>query len=513
MSRIFIDVVPKAEIEEVLCEVIAAQFEQTTEDAKELFNSKIKPHLERLIDHLSIAIEGTYVDKVYRDSYYIYHSSKLNKYGRNCIRISFFKGDFTYNDLLGLNEDSRRPETCEGFIVLRPTIPQIIGRSIINPLILKEHNFACCTVEVGASVCGIKFKVRGFPHSSQDSETITCAETTIWALMEYFGMKYGEYRPVLPSKIVKVLGSVVHERQTPSRGLNIYLISFTIKQLGLASRVYQLGDTKYTVGSFPRFISAYIESGIPLIVALQNDNIAHAALVVGRSQISNSQIEALPTTSEWNSKINRQIKESNIQLFDFDDITKEFIFIDDNFPSYQKATLFKPTEHYVKNGSNEWDGCQVKHCIVPLPSKVYLEAYEAKNLCKNILFDLLLPRVKDREVMIRFYLTSSRSLKHHISNEAQLKNRIKATLLETSFPKFVWVCELTDKAHYKTGRAFGLILLDATEPNTSNYKPLIFAGMTNVILQKGSKNNQIEKIKLHLDSFIMYSGNLKSFYE
>ena len=84
----------------------------------------------------------------------------------------------------------------------------------------------------------MKFEVKGFPHSSQDAETISCAETTLWALMEYFGNKYPEYRPVLPSDIIKTLKQVSSERQVPSKGLNIQQMSFALKEYGFGTRIY-----------------------------------------------------------------------------------------------------------------------------------------------------------------------------------------------------------------------------------------------------------------------------------
>lgn len=40
---------------------------------------------------VKLVIETDYVDKVYRDSYYQYYSSKQLEYNRNCVRISLFK--------------------------------------------------------------------------------------------------------------------------------------------------------------------------------------------------------------------------------------------------------------------------------------------------------------------------------------------------------------------------------------------------------------------------------------
>ena len=36
---------------------------------------------------VSFLIENPYIDDVYRDNYYLYYSSKLNKYERNVIRV------------------------------------------------------------------------------------------------------------------------------------------------------------------------------------------------------------------------------------------------------------------------------------------------------------------------------------------------------------------------------------------------------------------------------------------
>lgn len=54
---------------------------------------------------LKMVVESDYVDKVYRDSYYSYFSTKLKDYGRNCLRISFFEPIFnTYEEFIQLTQ-------------------------------------------------------------------------------------------------------------------------------------------------------------------------------------------------------------------------------------------------------------------------------------------------------------------------------------------------------------------------------------------------------------------------
>src|SRR3546814_5218293 len=62
-----------------------------------LFRS-VAEHLSRLQPNCYFLAETPYVDKVYRDSHYHYFSSKLKRYQRDCIRISFFSG--AINDAL-----------------------------------------------------------------------------------------------------------------------------------------------------------------------------------------------------------------------------------------------------------------------------------------------------------------------------------------------------------------------------------------------------------------------------
>jgi hypothetical protein len=54
--------------------------------------------------------------------------------------------------------------------------------------------------------------------------------------MEYFGHKYVDYVPVLPSDIITALSNPAFERVVPSRGLSVSQISFALKQFGFFSQ-------------------------------------------------------------------------------------------------------------------------------------------------------------------------------------------------------------------------------------------------------------------------------------
>ncbi|RZM19015.1 MAG: hypothetical protein EOO88_39235, partial [Pedobacter sp.] len=103
---------------------------------------------------------------------------------------------------------------------------------------VKQDNFLCCFTNLQATVLSNKFKVQGFPHSSQDGHTITCAETTIWGIMEYFANRYTEYKPVLPSNISKIIQKISFKRTFPSEGLTAEQVTYAIRELGFGAMIY-----------------------------------------------------------------------------------------------------------------------------------------------------------------------------------------------------------------------------------------------------------------------------------
>ncbi|MBL4707034.1 MAG: hypothetical protein JKY48_01150 [Flavobacteriales bacterium] len=494
--------------EELVKKLLQDEFGINEINAGILFKKLVKPHFEKFKDNTYILAETNYVDKAFRDSYYHYYSSKLPKYKRDCIRLSFFEDEIIDTSFFDHTQHKSLQEKYRGFIVLRPTDPFIIGRSIISPLLLKTNNFVSCASKFHTTVYGVKFTVNGFPHSSQDTETISCAETSLWAIMEYFSNKYSDYQPILPSKIIKTLNKVSSERQVPSKGLNIAQMSFALKEFGFGTRIYS--KEEYS-SEFESLFSCYVESGIPIIVAIDNrqngGNIGHALLAIGHDNINVHQITALPQFTTTDSTLTQTLKTNNITLYDYDNIIKDFVFIDDNHPSYQKAPLATPAGHY----GSEWQNCDVTFFIVPLYPKIYLEAYEAKNYVRNFILNGPRPLNNDSEILLRFYLASSRSFKDSLAKNVSFQADLKSILIETSMPKFIWVTEVSSKDLMKEKKANGIIIVDATEANIYFNKPLILAAYQDKMILLNEISGTLESNTLDLHEYRIFEQNLNYF--
>ncbi|WP_236391384.1 hypothetical protein [Chitinophaga filiformis] len=478
--------------------------------ATSIYDNILVESIRKLKSTVHFVIEAPYVDSMYRDSYYSYFATKLKDYKKDCIRLSFFDGQLTVNDFREQAGLSTLQERYRGFMVLRPTVPSVIGRSVISPEALQDDDFLCLTSSYPSSVHSVKLVANGFPHSSQDAEMISCAETSIWAIMEYFSSRYADYRPAPPSMIMDVLKNRSNVRQIPTEGLQTGQIGFAIREFGLATKIYsrrELGDA-----IFRQVFSTYTESGLPLVVAMDNDhqigNVAHALIAIGRARTTDELIDNLAVTEELNPYFKSIINHKGIQFFDNDDIPRKFVFIDDNMPPYQLQHFETPALHY---NEPDWNACRISEFIAPLHPRMYLEAVAAKIYIKEVLLGGTFAIGNGAEIFLRLFLTSSRSYKDYLVRDARFKTNIGEYIMEMLMPEFIWVAEISDKANIKQKQAFGLFILDATEPNINSDSTLIFGGYKNVFIDWNGGMSELVKNCLDLDSFSIYVNNLKDF--
>lgn len=443
-----------------LSHLLVATYQLQEDAVQKILDSTVRPFLNHLREDLFVVIETPYVDKMYRDSYYIFYASKLAQHFRNTIRLSFFNEPVLQTDFRSREYQHKLERAYQGFVVIRPTFPYVIGRTALSPLVLRERNFLCAYTELDATVLSNKYKVNAFPHSSQDGHTITCAETTIWGMLEYFSNQYPDYRPVLPSEISRIIKKISYKRTFPSEGLTAEQVTYAIRELGFGSMIYARKKFKEL---FNALVSIYIESGIPVIGVLKNreGTIGHAVNIVGRQE------------DDWAVLAGSAHHEETIhggRLIDFNKIDRKYVFMDDNYAPYQLATLDNPCQNYVteKGKREKWETVDLTHVIVPLYAKIYLEAARArKNFIQALnatkLGDEFALKITDTRIL-RIFLASSRSFKEYVSLDSALPTIAKEMILATPMPKFVWVAEISTPASFREGKCEGMLVQDATEP-------------------------------------------------
>lgn len=455
--------------------------------------------LKTMRDDLYVVVEPDYVDRVYRDSYYDYYATKLRDYNRNCLRLSFF--DAGIHQDFPLDDEENIRSNYLGFIVLRPQ-HKCIGRNVINPRAIKGgEKIRVCSTGVSASCYGIKLTATGFPHASQDSETMTCAQTTIWMLLEYFGNRYNNYCPTVSSEIEKILTPFVYERQLPSSGLTYNQVSVALRECGLGTKIYDLPtnpEQRQEMGQhFYELFACYIESGIPLAVALVGEGNGHAVVCVGREDIDKREvlkkrrIENGKTIYLWNEAVAK----------------KHFVFNDDNFPCYQRDTLRKPAKRYQKKRP-DLAKMDISQFIVPLYNKVYMDADMAIGQSKKLITSLI---DNCDENVVRTLLTSSRTFREHIAHSQAFSDSERKALLKIPMPKFIWLTEVSTKDEFFQDKVNSILLLDATgSPKSQASQNMVFMLASGRYYFYDSKLKQIAYRNTRLAPvFESFAGNLK----
>lgn len=468
---------------------------------QEVVDQQIDSFLILLHDDIYCYMEYPYVDKVFRNSYYSFYATKHNSTFRDCARVSFYASNVTLEHFRENKYWEKLMQSYLGFLTIRPTLPNLIGRSFISPNAYKVNNWLGCYTNSNVVINGVRLNTYAFPHSSQDHESISCAETSIWSIMEYFGTKYPEYKPILPSKIIETLSNQSYQRQLPSLGLSAEQISYALKEFGFGTRLYSKDLSSgeiYPEDEFRKLLGYYIESGIPIVAAIENENIGHAIIIIGHTDVNYKTIDL-----KFHEPIVVESLKGKINLYDYVDFIKDYVVIDDNMPPYNIVSFNDPTKNY---NDPEFENCKIKNFIAPLYHKIYLEAGGARELMISYLenFDHEMP---GDDIIFKLFYTSSRSFKAELNSKMKLNKDATNVILNITMPKFIWLVIFTSPELIKKSKANGIIIIDATEPNF-NDSLILFLSPNKILTYDPYEENKYNIIDVKSESFNIFANNL-----
>lgn len=477
--------------------VMIFEINENAFDVKELYETdssfRIMYDLLKGKCPLYILIEDHYVDRVYRDSFYLHYASKYKQYDRFCKRLFLFKEplpDREFNDIP--TEDLQR--IFMGTVVIRPLEQGRIGRSLLNPFFFAPKDSCLRYAHYKVVLGGKELNIDAFPFSMQDTETTTCAEITIINMMDYFSRRYQNYRCALPSDIYRIIDRNGYERTLPTKGLRYSEISRVFNEMGFYPRLY-FTETFTNKTQFMRNMHYYVESGIPVGVGFERVETQelHAVTCIGHAKV-NVDIETIRTVANLRSISNDYSKNVELCVVDTADLINDYIFMDDGQTPYKKYT-------WKSRDFGEDDSCFIsednnlttdmipesgvrcielrpKNIMVPLYKRMFLEAQDAFEVfMRNLMYPEVgiwdfIPEIngnktygtEDNPLIVRIFLASSRHFRQ--VRLADMESNSAAAMLYRNvlFPKFVWVCEIYTPGGYCKDypTAIGEIVLDAT---------------------------------------------------
>ncbi len=436
--------------------------------------NKIIGLFRRIQTPVTVVCEDGYVDKAYRDTYYTYFASKFTQFGRDCKRLAFFQGELNpalfhqYDD----GTEALLQEHFVGICVLKPIRYGEVGRTILAPAKLQLPGCYVKTAAFRFHILGHALTVEGYPYSSQDMETMTCAEVSVWSILEYYGTRYPEYRTVLPSEILRELEKLSAERVLPSRGSEFGWMSALFKTFGFTPRLYDrraFGNDAEQRREFKKLFHYYVESGIPLAVGIsgrkREEEVRHSVVCVGHGRKRRA-VKA--------AEIRYMGEEQVYPYVDSAFLYEDYVMMDDNRIPYQVEPFGK---------LSGWSESEVRTFAVPLHRYVFLEAGDVSVLVNTIFTDVslgitgLIPAMgeqvdQNNPLILRVFLTPSGTYRNFRAGHA--KDASASTFYgSVRLPEYIWVAEISTYAAYLERRVYGEIIIDATSGRGSHLESLI----------------------------------------
>lgn len=434
---------------------------------------KLSSIFSQIRDDFTIISEYPYVDRNFRDSFYNFHSKKFINQKRNCVRLSIFSGKVDAESLSSMSEEekSRLNDNFIGFSVIQKIYDGLVGTTVINPNYLHNVSGYMYLAKFKCTIYGIELDAVGFLHSSQNSETVTCAELTVLNIVNTLARSSHAYRSILPSDIAFSISQTSHERVLPTKGLPYESVSLLLNKYTGSSRLYFLDDKNYeTLESSQKeklrmLFHIYSESGFPLAVAIKGTNkqksdVYHSIICIGHGK----------RTFNWGSKTENRETENNISFINSYKCYDKYVLIDDNQPVYA-------IQSFDKLGI--YDDTHVVGFAVPLPKSAFLEADAAYYIAKSALFSFEDTRLdinylkkhckysKKNPLILRLFLTSSSEYKKYRGSTIK-SNILKEYYLSLDLPHYIWVMEISTAELYSDNLAIGDIIIDATFANTNH---------------------------------------------
>lgn len=425
--------------------------------------------------------EYKYVDKDYQDEFSTFYSKALKHYPHRCTRLHFFSNNIPTSTRIRFGKFRR---SYLGFIVLRPTDLNRVGRTILKPPITDENcEFINCLAPFKSHIYGEKFCLDAMPFIQQDTQVGACAQAALWMLARYMSHRFG-YREFLPGEINRLAKSTISlGRHFPaSDGLNYAQILDALQGMGFSAIIYDrkmvdrcsphidhafpvVENTPQEEASreFQRVVKLadityrYIESGLPVLLATSN----HALVAIGHKyDFSNTTaqvaIQRIPSFYVNNDNTGPYLK---LPIF-----TNRPPY---SFPQVQAVIAVMPPEATLRGEEAEW-----------MAVRALDQLLQERPPGANLTLRDILPQhraefnswFQNREY--RTYLIKSVEFQQDLRSEMKnghLKRNVGQRLLVRDYPKYIWVTEvssppLLNNAEKGERQCLGRVLVDSTAP-------------------------------------------------
>jgi hypothetical protein len=167
----------------------------------EELKSGLDPRCQKII------VEYYYNDKDYRSTYYHYYAKKAYRYDLSCVRLHFFDERVDLRDGHQLQfqiPEESRSSTYFGYMVLRPTRVNTVGRTVLTPAAIQGFHGWVIEADHKVHLLGHRLTVKGFPYMSQHTDISVCAHAACWAILRHYSERFSKYAERLTYDVTRM---------------------------------------------------------------------------------------------------------------------------------------------------------------------------------------------------------------------------------------------------------------------------------------------------------------------
>lgn len=417
----------------------------------------------RALGCVSILQESAYIDRDFSSAFAAFYSSLFKPISKFCSRLHFFSCDISgilaqpnsQDILAGLEAEK---EHYLGDVVLRPLThaPVSSARLAASALLDKTRQEISVKSVYRNHVLGVEFEIEAMPLAQQDTRTGACAQATMWMAGRHFHNRHSAPWFSMPDITEAALNptdsGITRSLPAGSEYLTADNMVRALRAMGRHPVTYAPDAMVNGVPTWQNVrpnevISRYVDSGIPVILGLQQagTSIGHAVVAVGIERSDATDLTALPaapTTAAF---------------------ATHFLVNDDQRGSYCRLPINAADRTDEYPFALETD---LKFLLVPLPGKVFMTAETAELVARDLLKQVSTLRsqlaaqalgagtdwdedpgfyasILNSTAVARTYLTHGWRYKARMLRNCSSEN-LRAELLGTQFPKYVWVTEFSN---------------------------------------------------------------------
>lgn len=409
---------------------------------------------------MSVLRESFYIDRDFSAAYATFYSTLFRPFRKYCERIHFFTGDLSA--LLAAPETTVLQQLLEeqrdgylGSIVLRPLTHAPVSVCLLSTRKLTTPLAQEVTVqsEFTTHVLGVELRVESMPLAQQDRRTGACAQAAMWMAGRHFHNRHSAPWFSMPDiteiALNPIDSAITRSLPAGSEWLTQDNMVRALRAMGRHPVMYAPdavvnGAPAWQAFSPREIVSRYVDSGVPVLLALQStsDTVGHGIVAVGVERVDAATVGALPprpTDAEF---------------------LTHFLVNDDQRGTYCRLPIAS------QHSSGEYPFCletDLKFILVPLPAKVFMTAEAADIISENMLMQVAARRTELAAIALgpnsgwdveqefysavsagtlirRTYLTYGWKYKARMLRNT-VPEPFKAELLLMQLPRYVWVTE------------------------------------------------------------------------